>query len=433
MTIHSDWIKIFKKEVPTAFSTNLPSSVQVRTVFIDGQIKLMKSSHIKDWDVFVRIQFIDVIHAIFNKYGASVCVLAFDDYDYVPTAKGPTQRCRSRHVPFVNFNEQDELPKEIPDDFAAMMRNRTFKCKVIAYVVHCVRQHFIKNLMGRADKTLIIDFKNSPQILGKAVELSADTFSNQDAKRGECDIKAFNYIGMGPLLIISTDGDYVPMALIQLKQNTGNDMVFIHRIKINVSKKRQLQSTASSREFEFVNVQELRNKLDLDVRNKYQLETEQWSVCLAALIAMTGCDFCMNLPQIGPIKVWDARHLLFQSNHHLQIACVQTMIQLYQATMLQGIKSFVQSEQEDDFKAQWQTTIQRLKDKKPTSSVVSKLWTFERLTAHSKNILWTTQYWTNLQFFSDPLLVDSDGQTLYGFVKIKNIVHFEHQVQNKKY
>jgi hypothetical protein len=44
MTINSEWVKILKQNSLTSFTSDLPHKTKVTTVFIDGQIKLMKSA-----------------------------------------------------------------------------------------------------------------------------------------------------------------------------------------------------------------------------------------------------------------------------------------------------------------------------------------------------------------------------------------------------
>ena len=77
MTIDSGWIRLLKTSCPAAFSQDLPFTPH--TVFIDGQIKLMKSDAIQTWELFYKIQFENTIRNAF-KTGAQVVVLGFDNY-----------------------------------------------------------------------------------------------------------------------------------------------------------------------------------------------------------------------------------------------------------------------------------------------------------------------------------------------------------------
>jgi hypothetical protein len=55
MTIHADFVKILKNECPDAFSDSLMPQQSPDTVFIDGQVKLMKADDVKTWTVFLNV------------------------------------------------------------------------------------------------------------------------------------------------------------------------------------------------------------------------------------------------------------------------------------------------------------------------------------------------------------------------------------------
>jgi hypothetical protein len=60
MTIHHDWIGLFKSWVPVAFSKTLPARIEAG--FIDGQIKIMglprpAGDSRPTWEIFLRAQF----------------------------------------------------------------------------------------------------------------------------------------------------------------------------------------------------------------------------------------------------------------------------------------------------------------------------------------------------------------------------------------
>lgn len=214
MTINSDWVKILKRADGGAFTQRCPTKPYV--AFIDGQIKLMCGGHICSWAQFFKSQFVSTIEAAFAT-GAEVVVLGFDDYMFVPSAKNTTQQKRMRSTPELSFSAADELPPNFPDTWMDCIKNRAFKAKVIAFVLQNVRRHFA----DETERTVIIDWKGPPELVGKTVALPA-LFTDADGaptaglKRGECDIKAFAWLELGPTLLISTDGDYVPLALTQV-------------------------------------------------------------------------------------------------------------------------------------------------------------------------------------------------------------------------
>jgi len=166
MTIKADWIKILKRANGDAFTTRIPSRPYV--AFIDGQIKLMCGAHIRTWLQFFTAQFVSTIDQGFAA-GAQVVVLGFDDYAFVPSAKNMTQQKRAKTAPAVEFGEHEELPQEVPENWMDCIKNRTFKAKVITFVLCNVRRHYA----GETARTVIIDWRGPPEVIGKAIALPA--------------------------------------------------------------------------------------------------------------------------------------------------------------------------------------------------------------------------------------------------------------------
>ena len=157
---------MLKSKVPAAFTANCP--VRPNVVFIDGQIKLMKSDAIRSWGSFVEFQFKRTVDNAF-KTGARVVVLGFDNYVHVPTAKNMTQRKRMQDVQALEFTAESELPNAIPENWNAAIKNRVFKTKVIGYVMRHLRAHY-KHASGR---TLVLDYMGPPEVLGHPLRLPA--------------------------------------------------------------------------------------------------------------------------------------------------------------------------------------------------------------------------------------------------------------------
>lgn len=414
MTINSEWVKILKTNATGAFSPKLPSNANIRTVFIDGQIKLMKSNYVQCWNQFVRLQFINYIEETFSRYGNEICVLGFDNYDYVPEAKGPTQRLRNKTKVQFKF-EDDTLPTKMPYDWGAAMRNRTFKTKVIAYVIHEVRRHFQKKLTS-SKKTVIIDFKPQLQIFGYVPENNffkkMQDYCSKEA-RGECDIKAFDWIHYGPVLMMSTDGDYIPIALLQQQTDHKNNDIYIHRMAVKCSKgeKRSVQG-AKKQEYEFVNISRLKTELQTKF-DHISLED------LIACIALSGCDFAMNLPLIGPQKIWNILNSKDSPSHLCNVKSIEALIvEIYAEKFAKS--SFLKTQNYTIF-------VQKIKQISKAEKHISMLWTQNRLNAHCKNVLWTMQYWKNLSKYPDALQIDQEGNSVWGFVKNKNVIVFDGQ------
>ena len=228
MTINADFFKLVKEGCAHAFSDELP--VRPDVVFIDGQVKLMKAAQIDLWSVFFQVQFFKTIENSFN-LGANTVVLAFDDYKHVPASKTMTQVKRAKQKIVLDFAQTACLPAKMPEDWAGTMANRTFKVKVIVKILEVTRVWFEKKLATDAaykERNLVLDYDGVPQLL--RLESSTSAFNTIECfikhhdwtprqnvvGRGECDIKAFVWMNVSKCLcILSTDGDYLPMALLQ--------------------------------------------------------------------------------------------------------------------------------------------------------------------------------------------------------------------------
>ena len=152
MTIDSGWVKILKTSVPDAFTHTLPRPAS--TVFVDGQIKLMKADYIRTWQQFFENQFVHTVEKAFES-GASVVVMGFDDYTYVPVCKNMTQTKRNKSVP----NEHDDLPSTIPENWSGAIRNRTCKIKVIGFVIRNLKLRY----KHETRRSVVVDFAGTPE------------------------------------------------------------------------------------------------------------------------------------------------------------------------------------------------------------------------------------------------------------------------------
>lgn len=413
MTIDSGWVKILKANCPRAFSAKLPTKPDV--VFIDGQIKLMKGEWIKTWNQFVEHQFVRTVEAAFDT-GAQTVVLGFDNYEHVPTAKAPTQRRRNEKTDVVNFGPEQDLPAIIPESWPQAMRNRAFKNKVVNLVVCNMRRRYQTD-----NRTLVIDWRGPAEVLGKPREVPPIVLDPL-AKRGECDCKAFNYMPMGSLLIISTDGDYLPMGMLQLeivKHPTAQ--VFVHRMLTRTSKKRTAMD--QKREYEYVHL----NSLLVSVANDLN-RMERPAEAFAALVAMTGCDFTLGLPRLGPIKIWQARAAIHRNFQLHETDLLLVLAKLYAAhfqktcgpaarlmAMRLGGVDTPTSERENltpRIIEEYNTMLSRIQASKLSPSVKQQLWTATRGHAHARNVLWTMLYWSKLHDYPDPV---PNGDTIFGY------------------
>lgn len=426
MTIDASWIKLMKSQARHAFSKTCP--VRPHVVFIDGQINLMKSDKIVTWNAFVLYQFQRKIEAAF-RMGARVVVLGFDNYAHVPRAKNMTQKKRMDSMAAMKFTADQELPASIPINWPSAIKNRVFKTKVIGMVMRSLRGTFANETAG----SLVFDFMGSPEVVGLPMAMPRLLQSPLAAElpRGECDIKAFAWQTLGPLLIESTDGDFMPLALLQFESAQNRAAldsgaprpheIILHRLKTKIGE----PDETKGREFEYVSISKLANF----VQSEPTLSTARTAGSdsqqprnsnvrsLAALIAMTGCDFCLNLPQLGPKTLWKLRHFVKHrdlDSEHGQLAFIVLALCEVNATALKHSGQYARVHK---LAAQSSTPAEALAAyesfhaalvRLPTLAARTRgqLWQGKRMRAHVRNSMWTTQYWTRLHEHPDPLAGD---------------------------
>jgi len=417
MTINSEWVSILKTSHASAFTQSLPTTPV--SWFVDGQIKLMKGAWITTWEVFFRMQFVRTIDRAFES-GARVVIMGFDDYTHVPECKGMTQRKRNKVAKDFAYDSAKGLPEEPPEDWNAAMRNRTFKIAVINFIVKNIKLHY-----RNCDKTVIVDWVGVPVVLGR--QLSADARELPDCvldptgKRGECDIKAFAWTAWGPTLIESTDGDFIPLALLQTSiDNTKR--IFLERIHTRISAKRTADGT-KKRQMEFVDISSLHAHIHtLLPRHKEPIQT------LAMLIALTGCDFCQSLPVIGPAKMWAARHLFRNVDVTAEPGALAAISHAYTRNFATHIPVSKEADITDSASSaeraahMYGTTASHIqRSVKIAPKTQDRIWPATHMQNHVRNAMWTVlQYWSRLELYSDPTLPD------HGYYKDgKGACHFK--------
>jgi hypothetical protein len=417
MTIDSGWAQFLKRACPAAFRATL--GLRPTTWFIDGQIKLMKGEWINTWELFVRRQFLDTIDRAFDHH-ASVVVLGFDDYTHVPLCKSMTQRARNVKQATFEFNEHNEMPRIPPEDWAACMRNRYFKSQVVAMVVRNVQRQYKNH-----DKTVIVDWMGPPIVLGRALELDGralpTSVMHSAAKRGECDIKALAWSEFGALVVQSTDGDFLPLALVHCEAHADRH-VFLERIetKTSAGAKRTALGT-TKRRMEFVCMREL-------CANVQHTMKHHAAPCraFAVLVALTGCDFSQSMPAIGPAKMWSALPLLHKLDLETEHGILAAIALAYQLNFAKRIRTKSALEisgarNADAALAAYAHVADAIRN---NISVAQKtkdaMWPPNDAKRHARNVLWTLQYWTKLEQWPDPIAgpfgfaLNSRGQCCFG-------------------
>jgi len=418
MTIDSGWVKILKTSVPEAFTPTLPR--KAATVFIDGQIKLMKADYIRTWPLFFENQFVHTVEKAFES-GASVVVLGFDDYTYVPASKNMTQCKRNKSVPNMDFNEHDDLPATIPENWAGAIRNRTFKIKVIGFVIRNLKLRF----KHETRRSVVVDFTGTPEVICGGYVLPPLFAGDAVPGRGECDIKGPVWLDdRGPLLLESTDGDFLPIAMIQLEAYVASRgpgaHVFVRRITTRTSKAvKRVASGNTKRVYEYVDI----GKLVAFVRTQFP-ESGSPARAFASLVAVTGCDFCMNLPAMGPTKLWGSRHLFDRSDIAEPAGLMAVLLHAYNTLFQKNIRTLTAEIRDAPDMAGACALYERLSSSVRRSHTVAartrnSVWETPRAVAHICNAVWTVHYWTLLHMCPDPL----SGN--FGFVLKKNKVVFD--------
>jgi hypothetical protein len=408
MTIDSGWVKILKTGAPDAFTRGAPFRPSV--VFIDGQIKLMAPQSIRTWDAFFERQFLHTVEAQFDT-GAGVVVLGFDNYEHVPVAKAPTQRKRNTHVPTVSFEEEDELPRVPPECMGGAMRNRTFKSRVIAFVVRRMRQHF----KHEQHRTVVIDYQQQPEVLGRQISLPS-TFATDTHRRGECDVKAFAWAELGSLLIVSTDGDFVPLSLLHLDRQPQHQVALL-RMTTNVATAAKRSSAgAVRRTYEHVHMRSLQHYIAGEMPDLQHAGT-----LFAVWCMLTGCDFAANLPGLGPTKVWQCRQQL-QHCAPTEAGLMHALCLLYLSLFKTKLGGAVLNEQvrrlstdtAHDLFTGIHQSVQRGLSFAPRTK--QSFWSAARAQVHVRNVVWTLEYWQTQHDYPDPV------QAKYGYERKNNTV-----------
>ena len=440
MTIDSSWIACFKEELPHAFTKAAP--FRPKAVFCDGQIRLMRgySEGVLTWDRYVWQQF----HSHVNRFyeaGASVVVLAFDDYAHVPEAKCMTQTKRRRHLPKLDILEREPLPSTVPsgERWEQCIANRTFKAKIIQLVVQTLPR-LLDLSRGRA---LVIDYAGVPSEYTKADgQLHTRTLDTL-LPLGEADVKFTRYADLyQDLWVDSVDGDSIPIALLHseacLRDLTSGTMregdltappprVAIYRMTTRVEPKEE--GEVSRRTFEYVSVpalyQGLRDVLAQCIgRIASPSHEAHYMSMLLALIGLTGTDYTRGMPQLSGKSVF---HLMpdvwmalmrsydpFSGQLDVHGATDTLVAALYAAKYATHVRSVPPTLHHVLETLHGAKLSQRTRDSLPSA---------ERMVCTVRNVNWLLLYWREPLLVPDPLTVES-GVAKFGYVKRRGCVAY---------
>jgi len=415
MTINSNWLKIWKAEARGAFQASPPFVPTV--VFIDGQIKLMKPTSIKTWDLFLVCQFVNGIRKHFDS-GAQVVVLAFDNYQHVPVCKGMTQHKRNKKVNSFAFANGECLPPIIPDNWEDAIRNRLFKSRVIDYV----KTNLFKHLSLTSNQRLIIDHNCNP-----LVHLPNGTCHDFELPhkglKGESDVKFTSYTHLGDMLIDAIDGDYVPMSMVHLENlvksgtpEAGLPQISIYRMRTNIDKI-PVPNPSTVPKYEYLHVNKMAQVLCDDVFRHCPTCRNACTI-LAAFTIITGCDYTQGLPTIGPQRVWSNRAsitplltgLAGTAESHdkdvalLSLASAVLYAMVYEKRVTVRVnQSAYSSLTLPQLDSEHERVINGIRGcENMTEGTRAKLPTAVYLRSNSRNSLWTLHYWNADPDHPDP-------------------------------
>ena len=439
MTIDSEWIKLFKQQDNSAFHKLIP--IRPDVAFIDGQIRLQKGKHIQTWTDLINFNFVRTVEKWF-KTGAKTVVLAFDFYDCVTPCKAMTQKNRRKHLPDVNINTHESLPPYIPHEYDQLIMNRTWKTKVINLIIESMP----KLLSLKEEQTLIIDWCQH------ATKFTANAEPVRDIELpplGENDVKAMRYTRYGNMVIDTTDGDFIPIALIHLERimetmtlrhETVNPMedipqVAIFRMECNTNTQRappkiNPKDQKIQRRYEFLHI----NRLYKTIRNSIQIATagnlmgnrthantpntaNHEMRMVALLIALTGTDFTKGLPYMSPKKVWDNLYILWNPFRACYDPRTMSLDVMRTAnTVISRLYASVYHRHITNDRIPMGEVADRLKRHSSLSQTVkTRLPEQHNITCLIKNSNWVMQYWLCPEDGAYPNPVAEQ----YGYVKTK--------------
>lgn len=458
MTIHSDFFKIVKEGCGHAFTDAPPLAPDV--VFIDGQVKLMKADAITSWELFYSVQFYRTVEKCFA-LGAHTVVLAFDDYDHVPSSKAMTQAKRAKMRVDYDFAQTCTLPSRPPEDWGSAMANRSFKVKVVARVLDVTRTWFelkLKTDQRFAGLTLVLDYRGVPAVVhaagaarGGSVQqfVESRSWAAEPGRigRGECDIKAYSWLPLARCLcIVSVDGDFLPLSLLQglacsrAQAGAGADAdapareILLFRMvtqtaaaarKRKAAAAEQEGAPASRRQYEFVRIAPIAAWLRTVFPSKVVDPVQQFS----AMVALCGCDFARNLPRLGPRSLWKMRHRMQHSDLSqpaqalCAVACAYHDMFVARNTVPPRVTNsaewFRQASDELALSVYEELAGRVAREQRVSETIRRQMWSAATSRAHSRNASWTLLYWSMLENAPDPLTADfgyvrdSKGKTVF--------------------
>ena len=131
----------------------------------------------------------------------------------------------------------------------------------------------------------------------------------------------------------------------------------------------------------------------------------------ALMVALTGCDFTMNLPAAGPTKIWAQRHMArtadvteFAGMLVFVMRVYNSMFSKHVCTITKQLQPGLSADDGERLYTALSASVKKSHGIAPRTK--ESFWAPERMHAHVRNSLWTLSYWSEAHAFPDPLAGD---------------------------
>lgn len=336
MGIDGSWPRIWKAEG----AEYVENDKGVSTVFVDGQILLMKSTMPDGctWQQYVERNFTQRLVALHRKY--ENVVLAFDSYESVPVYKSIEQLKRiAKAAPFA-FEAGDNVPSRPPSSkvWGNALLNRAYKTNIITMIVTMLARGYDPQVQK---KTLILDFVNVVRISFTPYERTQSVLEDMQPM-GESDVKFMRYAEKyGDIVVESVDSDVMLIAMLYVQKSNYKHRIFVRRIKsapidetveeknANVEKRKRAAGGAAGGsagvaggakpprarlEYETLCINTLlrmlHNAAYEAIGREMVIAESHLTHILIVLMLLNGSDYSRGLPRVGARSVWEMLHVV---------------------------------------------------------------------------------------------------------------------------
>ena len=408
MGINPKWPCEWKEEGEEFIASN----VKCKTIFIDGQILLMKS-HIKEtdtsWREFVRRNFSQIISRYHTT--ADTVIMSFDNYDSVPVFKSIEQNRRIDCTKSVYaFKAGDQLPNCPPsqDVWTRALQNRIFKSNIISIIASILTSEYNP---PRKATTLIVDFVNCVRIDYKTTGQQRAVMEEMNAM-GESDVKFMRYIAMfTDICIDSIDSDVILIALLYKTRHPKSGKVYVRRYRTKtkdeeasnkLNKKRKIENNKPTKEYEVLDIGILKDVLHNSMKQSVGIVNvmceSQFSGILVFMILLCGCDYSRKLPRVGVRSVWDNMHIIVPSllqctDYNTKDASFSVDVDRCINTVMTGIYSTVYTKHIKCSDSSMVSMLNEIHNSKLSEKIKGEMPTYFSLDSTIRNIEWVINYW----------------------------------------